>query len=274
MSEPRMPALFLPHGGGPWPFVDLGLDHAEVAELKGYLESVRGVPKAPPKALLVISAHWEEPKFTVMTAKNPPLLFDYYGFPPDSYALTWPAPGSPELASRVRTLLGDAGIESGEDAERGFDHGTFVPLKLTYPGAEIPTVQLSLKKGLDPAAHLAAGRALAPLRDEGVLVLGSGMTFHNMRAFQMVMSGRGAGEIAGVAEAFDAWLQETAKGPPEERDKRLTDWEKAPNARLAHPREEHLLPMMVVAGAAGTDRASVPYHGKMFGLRLSAYQFG
>ncbi|HET7545266.1 MAG TPA: class III extradiol ring-cleavage dioxygenase, partial [Polyangiaceae bacterium] len=266
-SAARLPVVFLPHGGGPWPFVDLGIgSKAEQAELAAYLRSVANVPKSPPKAVLVISAHWEEPLPTVMTSAQPPLLFDYYGFPPESYQLTWPAPGEPALARRVRQLLGAAGFESAENGERGFDHGTFVPLKLAYPEANVPTLQLSLVRGLDPKRHLALGRALAPLRDEGVFIVGSGMTFHNLRAF--------GPQSSKVAEAFDAWLRESAQLPEQERDQRLSDWASAPGARSAHPREEHLLPLMVVAGAAGADRATLPYNGKIMDLRLSAYHFG
>jgi len=267
VSSERLPVVFLPHGGGPWPFVDLRIgSKAEQAELATYLRSVANVPKAPPKAVLVISAHWEEAVPTVMTSSNPPLLFDYYGFPPESYEITWPAPGEPALARRVRELLGGAGFDSGENSERGFDHGTFVPLKLAYPEANVPTVQLSLVRGLDPEQHLALGRALAPLRDEGVFIIGSGMTYHNLRAF--------GPQSSKVADAFDAWLRESVPLPQAERDQRLRDWASAPAARLAHPREEHLLPLMVIAGAAGPDRARVPYNGKILDLRLSAYHFG
>jgi aromatic ring-opening dioxygenase catalytic subunit (LigB family) len=263
----RLPTVFVPHGGGPWPFVPLNFGSPqEKQQLIQYLESVRDVPAAPPRALLVVSAHWEERVPTVMTSAQPPLLFDYYGFPEESYRLTWPAPGAPDVAARVRELLGAAGFESQADAERGFDHGTFVPLKLTYPDAQIPTLQLSLKAGLDPREHLAMGRALAPLRDEGVFIIGSGMTFHNMRGFGP--QGRAA------SAAFDAWLRDTAPLDPAERDARLSDWAKAPSARVAHPREEHLLPLMVIAGAAGSDRGRVAYHSTFMGVELSAYEFG
>jgi aromatic ring-opening dioxygenase catalytic subunit (LigB family) len=262
-----MPVVFLPHGGGPWPFVDIGIgSKAEQAELAAYLRSVAAVPKAPPKAVLVISAHWEEPVPTVMSAAEPPLLYDYYGFPPESYEITWPAPGEPALAARVRQLLSGAGIESAENAQRGFDHGTFVPLKLAYPNADVPTVQLSLQRGLDPAKHLALGRALAPLRDEGVFIVGSGMTYHNLRAF--------GPQSSAVAAEFDGWLRATAALEASERDHRLTAWANAPSARRAHPREEHLLPLMVIAGAAGSDRGQLAYGGKILGLSLSAYHFG
>ena len=258
--------MFIPHGGGPWPFVDLGLPRDEVEELSAYLRSVSDVPPRPPRALLVISGHWEAPSPTMMTSPTPPMLYDYYGFPPESYTITWPAPGAPWLAGRIRELLGAHGITALDDAERGYDHGTFVPLKVTYPDARIPTMQLSLLESLDPASHLELGRALAPLRDEGVFIIGSGMTFHNLRAFRDPRA-------VPVAEAFDAWLQETMFLEPADRNHRLVAWESAPGARTAHPREEHLIPLMVVAGAAGADRATVAFNGTFGGLRLSAYHF-
>jgi aromatic ring-opening dioxygenase catalytic subunit (LigB family) len=263
----RMPVVYLPHGGGPWPFVDLGFDPKEMAPLADYLRSVAAVPRQPPKALLVVSAHWEEDVPTVMTAARPPMLYDYYGFPPESYQITWPAAGDPKLAARVRQLLGAAGIDSGEDGKRGFDHGTFVPLKLAYPDADVPAVQLSLRRGLDPAQHLAIGRAIAPLRDEGVFIVGSGMSFHNLRAFRDPRA-------RPISEEFDAWLRESLVLPQGPRDGRLVDWALAPQARLCHPREEHLLPLMVVAGAAGADRGTVGYGSVAMGVRLSSYHFG
>ena len=263
----RMPVVFLPHGGGPWPFVDLGMDRPGHAKLAEYLRTLATVPNSPPKAILAVSAHWEEPVATVMSGKSPPLYFDYYGFPSASYQITWPAPGHPEVAARVRELLGAAGFATAEDSQRGFDHGTFVPLKVAYPNADVPVVQLSLLRGLDPAAHLAMGRALAPLRDEGVFIVGSGMTFHNLRMFTDPRS-------AAVSEAFDRWLVAAGTSLPAERDRLLTDWETAPAARPAHPREEHLIPMMVVAGAAGEDVGRVAYNETLMNLRLSAYHFG
>ena len=267
MTTQRMPVAFLPHGGGPWPFVDIGWNLKDTPALQAYLESVRDLPKTPPKALLVISAHWEEEVPTVMTSPTPPMLYDYYGFPPESYTIQWPAPGAPEVAKRVQELLGKAGFASRTDSARGFDHGTFVPLKLTYPNAEVPTIQLSLKAGLDPEEHLAIGRALAPLRDEGVFIIGSGMTFHNLRAFRDPRS-------IPISETFDAWLRDAATAEPSERDKHLASWATAPAARAAHPREEHLLPLMVCAGAAGADRGQIAYNGTFAGLRLSAYHYG
>jgi aromatic ring-opening dioxygenase catalytic subunit (LigB family) len=263
-----MPVIYLPHGGGPWPFVKLGLfDDREMEALREYLVELPGRIGATPKALLVISAHWEERVPTVMTAERPPMLYDYYGFPPESYTLTWPAPGLPELAARAQKLLGAAGLASAADARRGFDHGTFVPLKVAWPEATTPTVQLSLQAGLDPAQHLAIGRALAPLRDEGVLIVGSGMSYHNMRGFNQPSA-------RAESEAFDAWLRESATADPETRAQRLTNWTTAPSARQVHPREEHLLPLMVVAGAAGADRGRLTWSGEFGRVRISAFHFG
>jgi aromatic ring-opening dioxygenase catalytic subunit (LigB family) len=261
----RMPVVFIPHGGGPWPFVELGLDRGECDELAGYLRGLTRALPTRPAALLVISAHWEESVPTVMTSERPPLLYDYYNFPPAAYTIQWPAPGHPRLATRVQALLAAAGIASATDDRRGFDHGTFVPLKLSYPEADIATIQLSLRKGLDPAEHLAIGRALAPLRDEGIFIVASGMSYHNLRAF--------FGGGATAAATFDAWLGETIGQEPEARARRLTQWSQAPAARAAHPREEHLLPLMVAVGAAGEDRGQLAFHGTMMGNRLSAFHF-
>ena len=245
----------------------MGLPTDEVTQLKQYLQSVRTLPQTDPRALLVVSAHWEEPVPTLMTAERPPMLYDYYGFPPDSYRLTWPARGDPELAGEVAALLEKAGFRTASDPARGFDHGAFVPLKVTYPDADVPAIQLSLVRGLDPAQHIAIGRALAPLRDRRIFIIGSGMTFHNLRAF-------GDPRAAGYSEAFDEWLREVMQQTPVDRDRGLTDWEHAPAARLAHPREEHLIPLMVATGAAGDDPARLAFNGTFGGTRLSAYHFG
>jgi aromatic ring-opening dioxygenase catalytic subunit (LigB family) len=268
-QNPKYPVIYLPHGGGPWPFVDLGhfVNPGESEALASYLRGIPAELPSPPRALLVVSAHWEAPVPTVMTSPNPPLLFDYYGFPEESYRLTWPAPGEPTLATRVRALLEGSGFATAADGARGFDHGTFVPLKLTFPRADVPTIQLSLERGLDPARHLAIGRALEPLREEGVLIVGSGMSYHNLRAFGR--AGAGA-----VAQTFDAWLGRTAVADAEARNEELTRWSSAPAARDAHPREEHLLPLMVMAGAAGADRGRVAFTGTFGGARISAVHFG
>jgi aromatic ring-opening dioxygenase catalytic subunit (LigB family) len=268
MSNKRMPVLYIPHGGGPWPFVDLPIfDRSEVVALAEFLRSLPQTLASQPKALLVISAHWEESVPTVLTAERPPMLYDYFGFPPEAYEITWPAPGDPILAERVRELLGNTGFETAADAGRGFDHGTFIPLKVMYPQADVPTIQLSMLATLAPRTHIAMGSALAPLRDEGVLIIGSGMSYHNLRS---LMSRQGRA----VSETFDAWLRDAATANPETTVEHLQEWASAPGARQAHPREDHLLPLMVVAGAAGSDQGRVGFSGLFGDARISAFQYG
>lgn len=271
----RMPVAFVTHGGGPWPVLDVGMGFPveERNSLLAHLREVsRSLPERP-KALVVISAHWEEAIPTVMSSPAPPMLFDYSGFPREAYAISWPAPGSPVLARHVRGLLEKAGFTTSEDPERGYDHGTFVPLKVAYPEADIPVVQLSLIRGLDPKEHLRMGRALAPLRDEGVFVITTGNTFHNLYAMRDQMMGHGA-VVMERAVAFDEWLIQTVSATPEERDARLAEWKSAPGGRYSHPREEHLIPLMVAAGAAGSDVGVTSWRGGFSGLPLASFQFG
>jgi len=262
------PTFFINHGGGPCFFLDPGPMRDAWTELEEYLLGFAETLEVQPRAILVISGRWEEARPTVNAGATPPLLFDYGGFPEHTYQLTWPAPGDPALAARVRDLLGRAGIESSADERRGWDHGVFVPLKVMFPEANIPTVQLSLKQGLDPQAHLAIGRALAPLREEGVLIVGSGQSYHRMRGFM-----DGSGRADPDAEAFDAWLRE-AMADGNMRDRSLTAWEQAPGARQAQPREDHLLPLMVVAGAASGEPGRTAFHGHVLGKPISGFRFG
>jgi aromatic ring-opening dioxygenase catalytic subunit (LigB family) len=267
----RLPTAFIPHGGGPWPVLSMPYftGAGESRSLSDYMKSIAKVCPVQPRALLVISAHWEEAVPTVSTSPAPPLLFDYSGFPKAAYQLEWAAPGDPDLAARVRTLLGAAGFETAENASRGYDHGTFIPLLLAWPDAGIPTVQLSLKASLDPEEHLAMGRALAPLRDQGVFVIGSGNSWHNLPELMNPTA-----RIKSDADAFDRWLADVVTLPESQRDERLRRWQEAPSARLCHPREEHLVPLMVVAGAAGADAGVVAWSGSMRGKRISAHHFG
>jgi len=270
-SERRMPAIYLPHGGGPCFFMDPPPQAPQTWDgMAAYLRGLAVSIGERPRALLVISAHWETTRPTVNSGARPGMLFDYYGFPPHTYQLSWPAPGSPQLATRVRELLGAAGIGTDEDATCGYDHGVFVPFLLMFPEADIPVVQLSLRADLDPAAHVAVGRALAPLRDEGVLIVGSGMSYHNLRRFWST-------DVADVeaARAFDAWLAESVEpADAASREARLVAWADAPGARAAHPRSEHLLPLMVVAGAGGGDGSRRTYSDRVFGKAVSGFQFG
>lgn len=265
----RLPTLFIPHGGGPCFFMDPpeGAPHLW-DKMADYLRGLAGEVGQRPRALLIISGHWEAARPTLNVAARPGMLFDYYGFPEHTYRLTYPAPGAPDLAERVRALLDASGIASETDASRGFDHGVFIPMLLSFPEADIPVLQLSLQENLDPTEHLAIGVALAPLRDEGVLIVGSGMSYHNLRRL-------GGSDGNHESEAFDAWLTETATDPdPASRAAKLAAWEEAPGARDAHPREEHLLPLMVAAGAAGADTGRRTYADHLGGKALSGFQFG
>lgn len=271
----KQPSIYLPHGGGPCFFLnENGPVPQEWQRMANFLSSViADLPKRP-KALLVISGHWEEPQFTVQTGTNPSLLYDYSGFPPHTYQLRWPAPGAPELAHRAAQLLGEHGLKTGFDADRGWDHGVFVPLKVAVPNADIPVTQLSLlmpKPGEDYDAHIhiEAGHALSKLRDEGVLIVGSGMSFHNMRLRD---------ESAQVpSDEFDAALSDVVADPdPDRRNARLAEWSRLPSARIAHPlhQEEHLLPLMVAAGAGGKDCGQHIFRDHVIGWTVSAYKFG
>lgn len=263
----RMPTLYIPHGGGPCFFMEPTDNWDPMGD---FLRSIDSSVAPRPSCVLVISGHWEEAVPTVNVASAPPLLFDYYGFPEHTYRLTYPAPGSPEVAGRVRALLAEAGIESGEEASRGLDHGVFVPFLLIYPDADIPVVQLSLHWSLDAGVHLAIGRALAPLRDEGVLIIGSGMSFHNNAVFR-IMDDR----IDQAAGAFDDWLTASVEEPdPATRDLRLMGWQDAPFATFCHPRPEHLTPLFVAAGAAAGDPGARVFNDRVLGKAVSAFRFG
>ena len=268
----RMPTVFIPHGGGPCFFMDWNPPD-EWDRHRQHLQSLPAMLPERPKALVVISGHWEEPAFTVQSNAAPPLLFDYGGFPPHTYELTWPAPGDPVLADRVHDLIRAAGLSAAKDTARGFDHGVFVPLKVAFPDADIPCVQLSLASDLDPGHHIALGQALAPLRDEGVLIIGSGNTYHNMGVMMQSLRGGPQGNTAG--SEFDAWLTQAVTCPdPDERNRRLVHWAQAPGGRDAHPREEHLIPLHVVAGAAGTDLGVKTLEDQVLGAVESAFRFG
>ena len=258
------PVLFIPHGGGPLPLLgDPG--HAAMNRfLRAFPDSI-----ARPDAIVVISAHWEAPAVGITGAEQPALLFDYHGFPPETYTYRYPCPGAPALAGRIAELLGAAGIEARVDDERGLDHGVFVPLLLMYPQADIPCLQVSLHAGLDAAEHIRIGRALAALRAENLLVLGSGFSFHNLRA--MFSGGADGDDPRNLA--FEAWLAETCTSAAldeAEREARLAGWEQGPHARYCHPREEHLLPLQVCYGIAG-GAARMLFQEPVGGYVASAY---
>ncbi len=263
----RAQILYIPHGGGPLPL----LGEPSHQRLVDFLRTISNRLR-PPKAIVLISAHWEAERPTLTAAARPDLFYDYYGFPPESYKITYPAAGDPALARTIHTLLQEAGLQPHLDQERGFDHGMFIPLKLMYPQATIPCVQLSLLAGLSAKAHLELGRALASLREEPLLIIGSGFSFHNMQAF---FSANSDGHDA-QAEAFNQWLIDTCTSsayPPEEREQRLAQWQLAPHARYCHPREEHLLPLHVCYGMART-KAEVVFNDQVIGKQACGLLWG
>ncbi len=269
MSSNRLPTYFISHGGGPWPYLD-GPFRRMFDQLEQSLKDLRRELGDAPRAVLVISGHWEETGFAISSGEQPGMVYDYSGFPEHTYHIRYAAPGSPELARRVQQLLGAGGVPARLDPERGYDHGTFSLMKPLYPEEDIPLVQVSIDRSYDPEAHLRLGRLLAPLRDEGVLIIGSGLTYHNMRDM------RGS-EGFEPSRVFDAWLQETlVAADAEERTRRLVDWERAPMARAAHPQEDHLIPLMAVVGAAENEAGAVVYHqNDLFGgITASSFRFG
>jgi aromatic ring-opening dioxygenase catalytic subunit (LigB family) len=258
-----LPSYYIPHGGGPCFFMD-----DPMGAWNGMAAFLRNLPHtlpSRPRAVLVISGHWETHGFTLTSSPQPSLVFDYYGFPAHTYQLRYDAPGAPELAGRAAQLLSDAGLTAQLDPERGLDHGVFVPLKVAMPEARIPVVEMSLDAGLDPALHLAAGRALAPLRAEGILILGTGMSFHNLRTL-------GDPRALLPSLQFDSWLNASIDAPAAARATALTHWQGAPSARFCHPRPEHLLPLMVAAGASPAAGQRV-YNEQVLGSMISGFRF-
>ena len=263
--ESNAQIVYFSHGGGPLPILGDPGHKAMVAFMANLSSQLRR-----PDAILVISAHWEERVATVMGAAHPAMFYDYYGFPAQAYEIKYPAPGSPELAEKIVGLLEKEGLPARIDAARGFDHGLFIPLKLMYPQADIPALQLSLLRGLDPAAHIALGKVLRGLKDQNILVTGSGFSFHNLSLF----FGQSTGAPDPANDAFQNWLIDVCGGAisQSEREQRLIEWEKAPSARYCHPREEHLLPLHVCVGMAEKP-GKVIFDDEILGKRSLAFSW-
>lgn len=259
----KMPVVFIPHGGGPMPV----LNEPGHAELSAFLRNLgQSLPR--PKAILVVSAHWETNTVQMTAQAKPGLLFDYYGFPAEAYALQYNALGDPQLAANIQQLLQQHNINSQLNTQRDWDHGVFIPLLLMYPQGDIPVVQISLLNNLDPQKHIALGEALSALREQGVLILGSGLSFHNMQAFFN-------GGAMDTSKQFDQWLHTTLCGELDfaAQKNTLQDWQQAPYARYCHPREEHLLPLHVCLGASAGDKCHSPFHAQLLGATVSAFMW-
>lgn len=257
------PVFYLPHGGGPCFFMPDPAGHW--TGMAKFLASLPERLPQTPRAILIVSGHWEADGFALSGTDHPGLIYDYYGFPQHTYALSYPAPGAPGLAQDAAAKLKAAGLKASIDPARGLDHGVFVPLKVAFPVANVPVVEMSLDHGLDPALHIKAGAALKPLRDDNVLIIATGMSFHNMRGY-------GNPNATAPSQTFDQWLTDTLALPPAQRHAALEDWEQAPAARFSHPREEHLVPAMFAAGAADGPGKRI-YNELVLRTALSAFQF-
>jgi len=271
----KMPIVFVPHGGGPMPLLGEPNHHALTLFLTNIDSNFLIKLYKKPTAILMISAHWEEKETTVSSTAAPEMIYDYHGFSKECYEILYPAPGKPELANQVLTLLGKKGIKGRLNDTRGFDHGTFVPLKLMYPKADIPVVQLSLVSNLDPKSHIDLGKAISSLSANGVLIIGSGFSFHNMQAWQRNMIMKDPKTLQ-KSQEFDLWLNKSVLEDDQPRQKiheNIVNWAQAPNARFAHPREEHLLPLLVCMGAAQGAQYSAKniFNESFLGTKVSGF---
>jgi aromatic ring-opening dioxygenase catalytic subunit (LigB family) len=262
MNTNKKRIVYFSHGGGPLPLMGDPAHKAMIEFMKVLPEQIER-----PELILVISAHWEERVPTLLGSPNPPMFYDYYGFPPETYEVNYPAPGAPDKAAQIARILVNAGIPSQINPTRGYDHGHFIPLLMMYPQADIPTLQLSLTRGLDPEHHLQLGEALRPLLNENILIIGSGFSFHNMSAFSWLPDGK----PDPANDLFQDWLIEVNTHSTYVATRNaLHNWEEAPSARYCHPREEHLLPMLVCAGLAQKP-AEVIFDDQILGKRSLAF---
>ncbi len=264
----RLPVYFISHGGGPWPWLKKEMPFYD--KLEASLANMPAEIGVKPAAVLMVSAHWEEPGFFVQANPQPGMIYDYGGFPQHTYEIKYSSKGDVETAARTSELIASAGLASQLDPLRGYDHGMFSPMAAIYPNADVPVFQVSIREDYDVAAHLALGRALEPLRDEGILIIASGLSYHNLRMFGKMESARTA------SKDFDSWLHGALNNSAADRARQLGEWEKAPSARVCHPREDHLVPLMVAAGAAGDDACTTVYHEEDFmgALTVSSFRFG
>lgn len=274
----RYPVIFVNHGGGPLPLL------GQQPEIVKQLEDVRNKylqiesKNQKPKAIVVFSAHWESNPIKIMSSSKPTMYYDYGGFPPESYEYQYAAPGSPDLAEKIKLLLSEEGLESELDDQRGFDHGVFVPLMIMFPEADIPVVAVSLHSSLSAGENIRIGKALTSLRNEEILFVGSGQSFHNMKAFFNPTS-----NTINSSKEFNEWLKATITIEGEDDDEenihekmltKLTTWGETSFGQFCHPREEHLLPLFVCAGLAGKDsKPQIIFDSDSMSHRISSYAF-
>lgn len=257
--------VYFSHGGGPLPILG-DPSHAEM------ISFMKNLPRKleKPEAIIVISAHWEEEVPSVIGNDNPSLFYDYYGFPKEAYGLKYSLPGNIGLVNQLKNLFGENKMHLRMDDKRGLDHGVFIPLMMMYPEADIPVTQISLIKGLDPQMHLSMGKVFNQLLKEKILIIGSGFSFHNMRAFDW----SGENKTDEKNDRFQDWLIDVCTGDysQKEREDKLQKWENAPDARYCHPREEHLIPLHVCCGTAKT-KGKIIFDNYILGKRALAIRW-
>jgi len=269
-TENRTPVIFIPHGGGPWHVVDGAMgDPVGYSRLSDWLHEIGKRYISQAKAILVISGHWEEHIPTINFGNDVPLLYDYYGFPKHTYNLSWSAKGDAVIAAEVEKVLKNSGFHVGKEYSRGYDHGVFVPLMVAAPNVQIPVIQLSLVDSLNAQTHISLGKALEPLRNMGILIIASGMTFHNMEGFFNKNE-----RLVKLSDNFNTWLNNSVSTPGEdERNRLLENWASAPGAKESHPRSEHFIPLLVAAGAAGKSKGTCRFSEYLMGYKISGYIF-
>jgi 4,5-DOPA dioxygenase extradiol len=257
--------IYLPHGGGPLPILGDSSHNAMIYFMKNLLSEIER-----PESVIVISAHWEEASPTIIGSENTSLFYDYYGFPKEAYDVKYPVTVNPELVKKIKKLFIKEEMELKIDIERGFDHGVFIPMKMIFPQADIPMVQISLVKGLDPKVHIELGKVLANLRDENIMIIGSGQSFHNMQVFDW--NDLKKEDIKN--DEFQDWIVDvcTADYTTKKREQKLIEWAEAPNAKYCHPREEHLLPLHVCYGVA-EDKGRKIFDDYILGKRAVAIKW-
>ncbi|TMW59556.1 hypothetical protein Poli38472_004625 [Pythium oligandrum] len=261
----KQPSVFVPHGGGPMPLMN---EPSHRAMIKWLTNFQRDFVTTKPDAIVLVTAHWEGRVTQITSSAAPELFYDYYGFPPEAYQIKYPAPGHSELAARIQKLLASQNIPSQLDAKRGYDHGVFVPLNLMFPKADIPVVQMSIYASFDPESHIKLGEALRSLREDNILIIGSGLTYHSSKY------PRGHANEASVPfhDYLRAALVENTD--PAERRRRLQRWTDAPYARGVQPREDHLMPLLVAAGAGLEEPCEEIFYDEIFHALTSGYLFG
>lgn len=255
--------IYFSHGGGPLPI----LKDPSHDKMIAFMENLPKIINKP-DSIIVFSAHWEEDVVTIQSGNEPDIMYDYYGFPDEAYTLKYPCKGDSELAIRIADLFKDSGIKFRLDEKRPYDHGSYIPLKMMYPDADIPVIQISLNHNLDPLTHLNIGKALRPLLDENILIIGSGFSFHNMRRFDW--TGKEIDDP--LNNEFQDKLIEICCGEMDEEIKweYFAEWDKLPGARYCHPREEHLLPLLVCAGLSINVGTKV-FDDYILGKRATAF---